>query len=210
MSSSEDLLPDEPSFADEVMSGSGSLSSSPQTVSGALLERILSGGILEIGLPTAPLLQVYTHPSCAYCREFEEEQRSRLLRDFVMGGKLRIQTIIVPLQKYPSSALQTAALVCASGQGRGSDMLAALFDTPSLDEKTLPKMGKSLGLGKAFDSCVTSAATANTVAWQSALVTDRRITLVPTFIIGKEHQTGLPRYPDLRGWIDAHLSDPRG
>ncbi len=203
-SSSE--APDEPTFADEVMSGSGALSTAPKTVSGALLERALSGGILETGLPTAPVLRVYTHPSCAYCREFEEEQRDRLLKDFVAGGRLRIQTVIVPLKKYPSSALQASALVCAAEQGRGEDMLSALFANDTMEAKTLPKLGKSLQLGKTFDACVASPATANTVAWQAGLAARENVTLVPSFDLNGKKKTGLPGYPDLRGWIDASLS----
>jgi protein-disulfide isomerase len=210
-SSSALPLPDEPTFADEVASGSGASSSAaPRALSGALIERTLSGGILEVGIPTAPMLRVYTHPSCAYCREFEEEQLERLLSDFVETGDLRIQTMIVPLKKYPSSTLQASALVCAAERGKGSDMLRALFDAETLDAKSLPRITKALALDTTFTDCVASPKTAGTVAWQAALAANDQVTLVPTFAIGKERQTGLPAYPDLRGWIDAWLNGPRG
>src|SRR3989338_6978616 len=118
--------------------------SSPLTGTGALPERLLPTGILEVGQERAPLtLLIFTNHSCRYCLEFEEEYVPRLVEDFVKPGKLRLQISILKLQKYPESVLFLSALVCAAEQGKGFPMHTKLFDLPP-DRRTVLDAAESL------------------------------------------------------------------
>lgn len=195
---------DEPTFADmETSTGSSLDAQSPGTVSGALLERLADGGILETGLRGAPLLRIYTHPSCDYCREFAQDQLERLRMDFIAPGKLRLQTMIVPLQKYPSSATQAAALFCAAKIGRGQEMFTTLMNTPVLDKARLAKIAKPFPAS--FTACLTAPDTKAVLDVQAKMISETQVTLVPTFTLNDQRQVGLPKYADLRGWIEASL-----
>lgn len=208
-SSSSSSLPSEtePTFADDVLvTETGSeVTDEPEAISGALLERDLTAADLDIGLESAPMYTLYTHPSCAYCREFHEEHFARLLSDYVATGKLRVAVSIVPFNKYPMSNLQASALRCAEKEKRGREMLDRLFAHPQLSQAVLTQITKEMALPASFTTCVTSPEMAEEMANRRALYDEQHVSLVPTSFFGTEGQIGVPRYVDFRGWVESQL-----
>lgn len=177
----------------------------PVAGTGSLAERAMDAGTLEMGLTEAPLqLRVFTNPACAYCKQFAQEHLPRLERELVDDGRLRIEFIITPFKKFPNSAVEAAALYCAAKQGRGRAALEALTNLSVHDRKAVLALSPRLTLNaKEFTACIDAAETKALVEAQQ----DSSMTLIPTFMIGTERITGLPLYPDLRGWIREKIED---
>ena len=174
-----------------------------KAMTGSLLERIVGRGILEIGVPDAPLtLTVFTHPSCPYCRDFAREHAMMLEREFVDPGILRVRTVIVPLKKYSSSAVDRAALLCAGAFEKGKGMFAALTDADVHTRKTIAAMAQTLGIpGKQFSSCLDAKETEDLLGSQAEFISGHSVTLLPALLLDEELRIGLPTSADLRGWI---------
>lgn len=183
-------------------------SSSSVTGSGALAERLTPDGFLLIGNADAPhTLTVFTNASCAYCREFHTTMFQRLADEFLASGRLNMQIAIVPLKKYPDSAVQAAALLCSTAQEKGLAMLNILTGTTTHDRKSVIALAKTIGLPqKAFITCLDSKETKNILATQQGLIAEHGVTLIPEFLLDTEKKVGLPSYADLRGWIRERLA----
>jgi protein-disulfide isomerase len=177
-------------------------SSSVATQSGALAERVVEHGILEIGSTTAPLtLTVYTNFACKYCQEFFGSAYSSLKNDFVATGDVKIRIVIVPLKKYPNSVFESSALLCATQQKHGEAMHLALGSSVR-DRKTVIALATKLGLNiKTFPTCLGTKETKATLKEQADLVTQKNVTLIPALDLNGEMKVGLQSYADLRGWI---------
>lgn len=159
----------------------------------AIAERMLPGGMLEIGKADAPAsLLVFTNHSCAYCRQFHRDQLPRLMAEYVAEGTLRITLVPFALQKYSDSERHAALALCAGKQGRGRAMHDALF-------------GGADGDAAGLETCMMDPATAADLKAQRSWAHAMGVELIPTFIIDGDRITGLPEYPDLRGLIDAAL-----
>ncbi len=164
-----------------------------------------SGTTLDRGSPDAPLeLLVFTNYSCAFCRQFEEAIVPRLMEDFVKKGNLLLRTAILPIRKYPLSVTETAALFCAREQGRGDGFHQTLFALPAHTLPALLDAAGELGMDtQKLNACLSSAPALAFAAAQGDLAESLDVTLVPTLILNGDKQTGLPRYADLRGWIES-------
>lgn len=183
-------------------------SSSAATGTGALAERMVERGVLEIGSPDAPLaLTVFTNYSCDYCKEFMRDLLPQLETDLIATGKLRLQFVLVPLKKYPNSTAEAASLLCAAVLGKGQMMDAAMREAPLRDRKSLLALAKKIALpAKEFTACLDAKETKNLLAAQQSFINDHGVTLIPAFMINNEKLTGLPSYADLRGWINERLA----
>ena len=179
----------------------------PDTASGALQERTGTNQGLETGQENAPVaLTVYTNHSCRYCAEFTRNHLERLLTDFVAPGLLKIEIIPFPLQKYPSSDLEAKTLLCATEQGRGLAMHRALFSLNPRTEAAILTMAKEQALdAKALAGCLKSDRLQEKLNVQKAQAVLHGVSFVPAFSIDGQTKTGLPDYPDLRGWIQEEL-----
>lgn len=171
-------------------------------------ERILPTGIVEIGDPAAPVtVLLFTHHSCNYCHTFTDERLPGLLRDFVDRGKVRVQIAQLNISKYPQSATQAKALVCAAAQGKGIVMHKELFNQLGWDDKAMMALAKKIGLKEnLFMDCLKAPGTASSVQLQQSLARSLGVTLVPTYFVDGQKYVGLPQYPDLRGRIEEALS----
>lgn len=160
-------------------------------------------GIFEIGEEDAPhLLTIFTNYSCDYCEEFMRSMMPRLESDFIAGGKLRVRFVTVPLNKYPNSALEASSLLCAAALDKGLAMHEKMLSSSLRDRKSLSALAKTIGLPAVqFTTCLDSKETKNLLAQQQEFIADRGVTLIPAFLLDDEKKTGLPSYPDLRGWI---------
>lgn len=163
-------------------------------------QRLLSGGLLEVGSPLSPVtLLVFTNHACSYCRTFQETYVPRLIADFVQPGKLRILTVPFPLKKYPQSEGAARALVCAAQQGKGHEMHEQLFTKDRINE---------LGLDATrFEDCQESMQTTAILEAQKTIADALGVTLVPTFFLSGERTVGLMEESDLRGALEAALAE---
>lgn len=209
-SSSEERL----EFADAVVS---SEAMEPATVE--ITERLTDADILEIGAENTPILAVFTNYGCDYCQEFAQEYLPQLEQEFLAKGKLRIATVIVPLTKYPNSAFEASALLCAAKQGKGRMMHEALTDATSRTRAGILALAKTLELNATtFQQCLDDPATAQRLSEQQEIIRGLNIALIPTFVLYEQSAdnraplfvqgktvTGLPTYADLRGMIEEAL-----
>lgn len=192
--------------AEEVNGEGQNVAITRESASGALqvAERLLPTGVLEIGNPEADhVLLVWTNHSCRYCREFQTEQLPLLLQDFVMKGDLRVQIVILPLQKYAQSQLLAGALICGAQQGKGLAMHGLLSTNPSLTQAEIFDRAATFALDSAsFRPCMEDTAMPFLLDQQRVLAGSLNVTLVPTFFLDGEKDVGLPTYADLRGKIE--------
>lgn len=168
---------------------------------------ISSGTTLSMGKADAPLtLLVFTNHSCTYCREFHDALLPRLKEDFVNKGLMRLDVAILPIAKYPSSEMETAALFCAMEQGKSWEMHESLFSLTDRSRKGIVAAAKTLNMNaKKIDACLDASTTASFVEAHGSLAKTLNVTLVPTFFLNDEKLVGLPSYADLRGWIENKM-----
>ncbi|MDO8648503.1 MAG: thioredoxin domain-containing protein [Candidatus Peregrinibacteria bacterium] len=186
-------------------------SPSPAAVdgSGALLERVLDTGILEIGNPeSAATLLIFFNHSCAYCERFTGLHLPRLINDFVRPGKLKLHLIELALRKYPQSELTSTALLCGGMQGKGLPMHQFLVTNEQINLSAVLAHGEELGLDmEKLRLCMENPALRETLKRQASMAESLGVTLVPTFFLNGEKSLGLPDYPDLKGSIEKALRE---
>ncbi|MFH0769810.1 MAG: DsbA family protein [Candidatus Peregrinibacteria bacterium] len=177
--------------------------------SGGVREHLLPTSILELGEATAPVtLLVFTEPHCRYCRDFERTMLPGLTEDFVKQGRLKIDIVIFPLQKYEYSKESAAALLCAAMEGKGLPMHGLLFRGFTKARPTPAAYAEDAGLDpKKFKSCMEDGSTAVILAQHASLARSLAVSLVPTFFLSGEKTIGLPDEADLRGMIGEKLRE---
>jgi len=185
-----------------MQSGSGAL-----TGSGAVSERLLSSGMLEIGSAAAPLTMLHiTNTSCSYCRQFARENMVRLVDDFVHNGNLRITIALMPLKKYPESRANAGLLYCATLQGKGWPMLLLLMEGATRSSQTWLRELTLQNIDiKALQACSAEKTLAENIAAQESVIGSLGVTFVPTSFLNGEKIQGVPAYPDLRGRMEKAL-----
>ncbi|MFA7681978.1 MAG: thioredoxin domain-containing protein [Candidatus Peribacteraceae bacterium] len=174
------------------------------TGTGAIAERLLPNGILDIGDPDAPVtMLLFTEHHARYTRPFENDHFPQLLEEFIVPGTLRLQIAILPLKKFPNSQTAATGLLCAAMQNKGLPMHHTLSQRLE-EERLAPEIyAEELGLDmKMFNECMTNEETARMLEQQKAWAGSLDVTLVPTFFLNGERHVGLPNYADLRGMIE--------
>lgn len=187
--------------------GEGEPATEELSETGALTERLLATGVLEIGDPAAPLtLLMFTEHHCSYCREFLMEIFPRLKTDFIEAKRLKLEVAMLPLQKYPQSADTALGLICAAAQGAGLAMHTTLFSNPNKSADAILSYTVDLGLNTALlRDCMKSPRTMMLLDSQEAWAQSLNVTVVPAFFLNGEKFIGLPYYADLKGRIDEAL-----
>src|SRR3989339_758016 len=149
------------------------------TETGALAERFLSTGVLEIGNPQAPLtLLMFTEHHCSYCRQVLLELFPRLKTDALDLGSVKVQIA----------------------------MHDTLFRNPNKSKEAILSYAVDLKLDTALlRDCMKSARTTAMLEDQQVWAQSLGIDVVPTFFLNGEKFIGLPYYPDLRGRIEEAL-----
>lgn len=166
------------------MTGSGTVASSSSSAA-AIGERVLSGGILELGNAGAAVtMDLYVNHDSRYSRRFHSFM-PMLEREFVEKGALKIRIIPVSFDKYPESGRHANMLLCAARQGRGRAMHGLLMG----GSQTLVPSGIDRA---AFDACVS----------QAAPTSPEDIAAVPTYVIDGTVFKGVPTEADLVGSIE--------
>lgn len=164
-------------------------------------ERLLSGGILELGNAKAKVsMLLFTNYSCAYCQEFHRNLLPRLLNQYVVNGKLKIGIIPLMMEKYPKENLSALTMFCAAKQGKGQALNDLLFSES--DIKTAPKKIDVIGLDRdALKTCIASDVPNMLLNQAQALAASKQITLAPSYIINDKIYTGLPEWADVKGQV---------
>jgi protein-disulfide isomerase len=188
------------------MQASSAAAASTASGSVAVTERLLSGGVLEIGDANAPVsLTLFINYASSYSQQFDQNLLPQLIRDFVSTGKLRVGIVPLDLKEYPDSATSAALLLCAAKQGKGRAMNDLLFGnaTASVLQKEIGDIGLDLG---ALQTCLKSDALQTMLAQEAQTANAYSITLVPSYLLNSRVYTGLPEYGDLTGQINDALS----
>ncbi|MFH1670810.1 MAG: thioredoxin domain-containing protein [Patescibacteria group bacterium] len=174
---------------------------------GALAERLLVTGVIDIGKRDAPVtLLLFTEHHARYAREFQQDLFPLLLRDFIEPGLLRFQVVILPLKKYPQSEAAAAGLLCSAMQGKGIQMHATLSELLDKERLEPHHYAEDLELDlEEFDTCMASEEIQLILKQQRAWAQSLGVTLVPTFFLNGERNLGLPYYADLRGMIEEKI-----
>lgn len=181
-------------------SGSGSIT---------VTERLLSGGVLEIGDAQAPTsLTLFINYASSYSQQFDQNLLPQLIHDFVSTGKLRVGIVPLALKKYTDSTTSTALLLCAAKQGKGRAMNELLFGNASATE--LQKKIGDIGLNlQDLQTCMSSAELQTMLGQEAQTATAYSITLAPSYLLSGHVYTGLPEYSDLKGQVQAAINGER-
>jgi len=175
---------------------------------GALSERLLATGVIDIGRRDAPVtLLLFTEHHARYARDFQLDLFPRIFSDFIEEGILRFQIAILPLKKYPGSEGAATGLICAAMQSKGMAMHQILSE--KLDEERLEPQHYATELEldmEKFSECMGSEEIGIILKQQKAWASSLNVTLVPTYFINGEKFVGLPYYADLKGVIDGMLN----
>lgn len=178
-----------------------------RTETGAILERFLPTGVLELGRADAPLtLLLFTEHHCSYCRQFLTELLPRIRTDFLDKGQIKLQIAMLTLEKYPASMDTARGFLCAGQQGKGFAMHTTLFANANKSKEAQRSYAQELGLDtKQFDACLQNPATDALLMAQKTWAQSLSVSVVPVFFLNGEKMIGLPYYPDLRGRIEEAM-----
>ena len=195
--------------AEEIGEGEQAAQAEQKSAEITIVERLLPSGFIEIGDREAPLvLLMFTEHHCRYCKDFYRDHFPKLHRDFIEQGKLKLQIGILPLKKYIDSEAAAKGLLCAATQSKAMPMHELLFELGARDRDVLQTHAQNLELDtELFTQCLDSPDTQKTIDRQKSIARSLDVTLVPTFFLNGEKSVGLPYYADLRGMIEAQLTE---
>ena len=206
-SSSQETIADIITPQDELVEPGDVSTAQPLTGSAAVLsERLLPGGILEIGNREATnTLLLFTNHSCAYCRDFHERLMPTVIEDYVRKDTLKLHVVPFDIARYRESAQTATMLLCASAQGKGASMNDLLF-TQNLPQTQLAQQINAMGIdAAALQTCLTSAQTEQSRSTLASFARSLGIDVVPAYFINGEKYVGLPEEADLRGQMEEAL-----
>jgi len=189
--------------------GEGAPATEEATETGALMERLLGTGVVEVGSASAPLtLLIFTEHHCSYCRQFMTELFPRLKTDFLDKGTLKMNIAMLPLQKYPASREAALGMICSAAQGQGLAMHQILFINPNKGTDAILSYATELKLDtKILRECLGSARAKALLETQETWAQSLGVSVVPSFFLSGEKFIGLPYYPDLKGRIEEALKN---
>lgn len=116
----------------------------------------------------------------------------RLKADFIDTGKVNVQIVVLPLQKYPNSDRNAHTLLCGVKTGSGSDVHGRIF----AGQTNFPTLKTCLEDDAYLQSMM---------AAQYAVIQSLDVTLVPTYFIDGQKFVGLPEYADIRGQVEEAM-----
>jgi len=165
---------------------------------------------LQIGDANAKLrvIEYYSY-TCEYCRNFENEIKPKIIKNYVSGSK--IKWIFRPVDPE----LGVAAL-CADEQGKFLEYHDSLFrNAPNISkEEDLKQLAKNVGMNEeTFWQCYSSGKYETLViGWYNDLMSDFRKYKIsedkkgtPAFLIGDKMITGMQPYDVLAALIEEQL-----
>lgn len=147
-----------------------------------------------MGDPNAPVLMIeFTDYECPFCARFVSESRSRIVREFVETGVVRLVVRDFPLTSiHPSAVLAAGLAHCAAAQGQFWPVYEMLFQThsvewggvPRRDRDVLIELAGELGVDTAqLRACLDDPETEATIIAEVETATRLGINSTPNFII---------------------------
>jgi protein-disulfide isomerase len=155
---------------------------------------IAEGDPRVLGRADAPVtIYEFTDFECPFCRQFFDQTRPQLLKQYVDAGVVRIVARDYPLtQIHPSALIAAVAGRCAAVQGKFWPMYETLFSThgvewggvPKRDHDVLIELAGTTGLDKAaFTRCLDDPATEQAVLDEAAAAGQLGVNSTPNFLI---------------------------
>lgn len=173
------------------------------TGSSAIAERLLPGGILEVGDASAPVsLLVFTNYECTYCAQFQHTVLADVFEKYVKNGTVRLSVMVLPITKYPESEESARLMLCAAREGKGWATHGLLFD------RTAAEAISQVGLQNAT-ACMAETWATQLRTTQGSIARTLDVTLVPTYFINGKKWVGLPTISDLSYAIDVELGETK-
>jgi protein-disulfide isomerase len=171
-----------------------------------------------LGRADAPLtLEIWADFQCPYCASLVKNYLPRLVSDFVLPGKIRIESHDVAILDRGASTASLDAAVgarCAGAQDRYWPFHDWLFynqqgeNRGGFSEARLGAIADAVALDRTrWDACVADPAQAAAIQQTNAAARAARIVSTPTLRFGGQVMTGLPRtYGDLSAALQAVLA----
>jgi protein-disulfide isomerase len=174
--------------------------------------RIIPAPALIIGDPNAKVTLVeYGDFHCSSCGEFFQRVEPQIRKNYVNGGKVRIEYRVYPWVSADSVRAGVAAY-CAGDQGKFAPFHDELYRSQGAEDAMvfipdrLKKMAGQLGLdAAAFNACYDSGRYAAKVNNGVAEAQAMGVTATPTFFIGGKRVVGAQSYATFKVLIDAQL-----
>jgi protein-disulfide isomerase len=162
---------------------------------------IADGDPRVMGKPDAPVtIYEFTDFECPFCRQFFNETRPQLLKQYVDTGVVRIVARDYPLTAiHPSALIGAVAGRCAADQGKFWPMYETLFSThgvewggaPKRDHDVLIALAGRVGVEPAaFTRCMDDPATAQAVLDEAAAAGQLGVNSTPNFLVNDQMVRG--------------------
>ncbi|MFC1641421.1 DsbA family protein [Myxococcota bacterium] len=158
--------------------------------------------------PGKALVVEYSDYECPYCRLLHP----RLVRMLsYYGDRVHYVKRNAPLAGHPHARDAAKAAVCAEQQGRGNEMVEALFSAPEVSAPTCRSIAEEMGLElAAFDRCLVSATTDARLRHERALIDAVGFQGLPTVFMGSRKLVGALPDEVLRKEIERALRPDTG
>jgi protein-disulfide isomerase len=176
---------DEPTVATrpDTLSNDASGSSTPMAA-----PVVPSGQFKMLGDAAAPVRIVeYTDLQCPYCARFARETFPVLRERYIVTGKVRFETVDLPLPMHPYAIPAAVAARCAGQQGRYWEYRERLFDEQNLlGNEPYAQFAADLHLDPVrFAACREDPAQLREVRLEAAGAESLGINSTPTLLIGR-------------------------
>jgi protein-disulfide isomerase len=171
-----------------------------------------------LGDPNAPVTLVeWADYQCPFCGTFSREIMPRIIQDYVVTGKVKIDFRDLPFldttSGYGESDMAAEAAACAADQGKFWEMHDTIFanqfgeNAGAYSKERLIAMAGHAGLDvDQFTECFEKRTHKEDVAAMQAEAIELGITSTPTLVINGKTVRYSGKYEDLAAQIDAALA----
>ena len=166
----------------------GAANDASATGAAAARPALPSGQFKTLGNAAAPVRIVeYTDLQCPYCARFARETFPLLRKRYIDTGKVRFETVDLPLPMHAQAIPAAVAARCAGEQGRYWEYRERLFDEQNLlGNEPYAQFAADLHLDPAqFAACRDNPAQLREVRAEAARAESLGINSTPTLLIGR-------------------------
>ncbi len=154
---------------------------------------------------------------CPYCKQWHEASFAAIDRDYVKTGKVRLAYLNMPLEMHRNARAASEAAMCASVQGKFWELHESLFTTQAKWEElpspmaVFDSLARVAGVdAKAWQSCMTTHATAAIIDADRERSRTAGIRSTPTFFVGSQKIEGAYPVDTFRVVLDREIAKARG
>jgi protein-disulfide isomerase len=153
---------------------------------------------------------------CPFCKQWHDESFSRIMRNYVSTGKIRLAYVNYPLSIHPNAVPAAEAAMCASVQNKFWAMHDALFATQGKWESlrdpraAFDSLATTIGVDTAaYHTCVTKHLTLPLIQADHDRARQAGAKSTPTFFVGGSMLEGVQPYANFQAAIDSALAHAR-